>query len=169
LAILRELWQWREAEAVAANRPPFFILSHDVLVDIAAASAAHRPVEPLVPRHLSPRRREGLAQAVKAGLQISADSHPELPRRSGTRPTEAERRRYEQLEKRRDAHAGQLGIDPTLIASRATLGDLARNWDKHSPGLMNWQRELLQPQLPLSFPKSVLSSPVPADNETKGP
>ena len=26
LAVLRELWQWREQEAVAANRPPFFIL-----------------------------------------------------------------------------------------------------------------------------------------------
>ena len=145
LAILRELWQWRETEAIAANRPPFFILSHDVLVDIASASAARRPVEPLVPRHLSPRRCEGLAQAVKAGLQISADKHPELPRRNGNRPTEAERRRYEQLEKRRDSHAGQLGIDPTLIASRATLGDLARSWDKHAPELMNWQRELLRP------------------------
>jgi ribonuclease D len=144
LAVLRELWQWREIEAIAANRPPFFILSHDVLVDIAAA-AAHRPVEPLVPRHLSLRRREGLAHAVKAGLQISADKYPELPRRTGSRPTEAERRRYEQLEKRRDAHAQQLGLDPTLIASRATLGDLARNWDKHAPEFMNWQRELLQP------------------------
>src|SRR4029077_14817165 len=25
LAILRELWQWRETEAIASNRPPFFI------------------------------------------------------------------------------------------------------------------------------------------------
>jgi hypothetical protein len=47
------------------------------------------------------------------------------------------------LEKRRDAHAHQLGIDPTLIASRATLMELARDWDKHAPELMNWQRELL--------------------------
>ena len=98
-----------------------------------------------MPRHLTPRRREGLARTIKLALEISADRHPDLPRRAGSRPTEAERRRYEQLEKRRDAHAHQLGLDPTLIASRATLGDLARNWDKHASELMNWQRELLQP------------------------
>ncbi len=145
LAILRELWRWRETEAVAANRPPFFILSHELLVDMAAAAATHRPVEPLVPRHLTPRRREGLARTIKHALEISTDAHPELLIRHSRRPSEAERRRYEGLEKRRDARAGQLGIDPTLIASRATLGELARNWDKHAPELMIWQRELLQP------------------------
>jgi len=143
LAVLRELWRWRETEAVAANRPPFFILSHEVLVDIAAAAAAHRPVEPFVPQHLSPRRRGGLSHAIKTGLQLSADQHPEFPQRTSRRPTEAERRRQAELEKRRDVHAHQLGIDPTLIASRATLLELARNWDKHAPELMSWQRELL--------------------------
>jgi hypothetical protein len=48
-----------------------------------------------------------------------------------------------ELERRRDARAAQLGLDPALIAPRATLLDLARNWDKHAPDLMSWQRELL--------------------------
>src|SRR6185369_9911490 len=39
LAVLRELWRWRENEAVGANRPPYFILSHEVLIEIAAAGA----------------------------------------------------------------------------------------------------------------------------------
>ena len=52
--------------------------------------------------------------------------------------------RYRELEKRRNAHAHKLGIDPTLIASRATLGALAHDWDRHAPELMNWQRELLE-------------------------
>ena len=30
------------------------------------------------------------------------------------------------------------------IASKATLGDLARDWEKYSADLMNWQRELLK-------------------------
>ena len=145
LAVLRELWHWRETEALAANRPPFFILSHDLLVDIAAATAAHLPIEPLVPRHLTPRRREGLAQAIQAGLGLSADQHPELLRHTSRRPNEAERRRFGGLERHRNAHAHRLDIDPTLIASRATLMDLARDWDHHAPQLMNWQRELLQP------------------------
>ena len=53
-------------------------------------------------------------------------------------------RRYRELEKRRDAHAHKLGIDATLIASRATLNDLARDWDRHAPELMNWQQEFLR-------------------------
>jgi hypothetical protein len=47
------------------------------------------------------------------------------------------------LQKRRDDQAQALDIDPTLIASRGTLSDLARNWEKYSGELMNWQRELL--------------------------
>lgn len=145
LAVLRALWQWREREAVAANRPPFFILSHEKLVGIAAAAAARRPLEPLLPPRLagSPRRREGLHEAIQTGLQLSADRHPEFLRPKGHRPTEAELRRYGELERRRDSRAHKLGIDPTLIASRAILGALARDWDRHAPELMRWQRELL--------------------------
>ena len=49
LAVLRELWRWREAEAVAANKPPFFVMNHDALVGIAAAAAASQPIEPFLP------------------------------------------------------------------------------------------------------------------------
>ena len=80
LAVLRELWQWREREAIAANKPPFFILRHEDLVNLAAAAAARKPVDPLVPRHLSERRRASLAEAVKAGVQLPTDQHPEIPR-----------------------------------------------------------------------------------------
>ena len=30
LAVLRELWQWREGEAIAANKPPYFILKYPI-------------------------------------------------------------------------------------------------------------------------------------------
>lgn len=143
LAILRELWQWRESEALTANKPPFFIMRHEDLVDIAGAAAANRPVEPIIPHHLSERRRAGLADAVKTGLRVTPDKFPQIPRNRGRRPTEAERRRFLEIEQRRDGQAYKLGIDPTLIASRSVLGDLARDWDATAKDLMNWQRELL--------------------------
>ena len=144
LSILRELWHWREEEAIAANRPPFFILNHEKLVDIASAAAAHQPIEPILPPRISPRRRDTLADAIKTALQLSADRYPEILRRKFHRPTEMEMRRYRELEKYRNTRAHELGIDPTLIASRATLGELAHDWDQHAPELMNWQRELLK-------------------------
>jgi ribonuclease D len=143
LAILRELWQWREAEAIGANRPPFFVMSHEALVQIAAASAAAEPIEAFLPRHISERRHGGLMKAIARGQGLSPDHHPRPIRRICRRPSEGERRRFAELQKRRDSHAAALGIDPTLIASRGGLSDLAHDWDKHAGELMNWQRELL--------------------------
>jgi ribonuclease D len=142
LAILRELWQWRESEAIASNRPPFFILSHEVLVEIAAAAATARTIDNFLPKHFSERRRAGVTKAIARGLGLSPDEHPKILRSICRRPTETERRRFLELQKQRDARAGELGIDPTLIASRAVLSDLARDWEENSAELMNWQRNL---------------------------
>jgi ribonuclease D len=145
LAILKELWHWRESEAIAANKPPFFVLSHQALVDVAAAAITNRAIEPLLPRHLSERRRGGVQKAVRNGLAVPAEKHPHIPRASGRRATEAEKKRFLELQSRRDARAAELEIDPTLIASRGVLSDLAHDWDKAAPQLMKWQRKLLTP------------------------
>ena len=144
LAVLRELWHWREREATAANRPPFFILNHEMLSEVASAAAENQPVEDLLPLRMSPRRRGALLEAVRSGLAVPAGQQPEIIRHKFDRPNEAERRRYAELAGYRDAHARKLGIDATLIASKSTLGDLARDWNRHAPELMNWQRELLK-------------------------
>lgn len=145
LAVLRELWQWREAEALSARRPPYFVLSHEAMVDIAAAASTQQPVEPSLPRHFSERRRAGLNRAVAQGHAVPPEQQPRLPDYSHYRPTEAERKRAAELQRRRDERAAGLDIDPTLIASRATLAALARDWDRHAGELMDWQRELIKP------------------------
>jgi ribonuclease D len=143
LAVLRELWHWREEEAIAANKPPFFVLSHEALVSIAGAAAASRPIDPFLPRHLSERRRAGVMKAVASGVALAAERHPKILHNFSRRTTEGERRRFAELQKIRDARAAKLGIDPTLIASRGVLSDLAHDWDKYQTDLMNWQRALL--------------------------
>jgi len=144
LAVLRELWHWREAEATAANRPPFFVLRHEALVDLAIAAVAGEPTEKFVPPKFSDRRRAGLAEAIKRGLAVPPDKLPLPVRHEFRRISDATKQRAAELQKRRDARATELGIDPTLIASRAVLLDLAENWSAHEKGLMNWQRELLK-------------------------
>ena len=143
LAVLRELWQWREKEAIAANRPPFFVLSHDALVSISAAAAEGRPVEPLLPRHFSERRRASFLKTLAHAATVSPERFPRVLRTVSRRPSEGERRRFLEIQKVRDARAADLGIDPTLIASRATLSDLAHDHEKNVSQLMNWQKELL--------------------------
>ena len=91
------------------------------------------------------RRRAGLLDATRTGLALSPDKHPHHVKRVSHRPSEAERRRYLEIEKRRDAHATKLDIDPTVIASRPMIAELARDWSKHASKLMKWQFALLQP------------------------
>jgi ribonuclease D len=144
LAVLREVWQWRENEAVTANRPPFFILRHEDLIAIAVAATNGKPVEPLIPPRFSDRRFQTLMAAIKTGLAVPPQQQPQPLRSINRRVSDATKKRIEALQKVRDARAKELGIDPTLIASRAVLIDLAEDWNKHEKELMNWQRELLK-------------------------
>jgi ribonuclease D len=143
LAVLREIWHWREQEAVAANRPPFFVLSHDTIAEIAAAAPARAPIDPMLPRHFSSRRKDGLLDAMQKGLNCPPQDHPHPLRSQSRRQSDAQQKRFVELETRRNRRGAELELDPTIIASRATLLALASDWDAHKSELMEWQRELL--------------------------
>jgi ribonuclease D len=141
LGVLREIWHWRETEAVAANKPPYFVLSPETMVDLAEAAVEARPVKDILPRRMSTRRQQGIVRAIETGIAL--DKHPGVIRSAPYRQTEPEKKRMLELERRRDRRAAELGIDPTLIASRAMLVLLAKDWETHQAELMSWQRELL--------------------------
>jgi ribonuclease D len=145
LAVLRALWHWREREAVAADRPPFFVMSHEVIVAIAAAAAARKPIDALLPAQISAHRRAGAATVVAEGLAVPEPELPQVARKVIERLSDAEQKRVLALQTRRDARATDLKIDPTLIANRTMLTGLARNWEEHAGELMAWQRELMAP------------------------
>ena len=145
LAVLREIWGWREQEAVRTNRPPFFVLPHETLTAIAEAAAHARPVEPLLPRRFSPHRHTTLAAAVARGLAVPPAEQPDRLRPIMRSASVAERQRSAELKERRDRRAIELEIDPTLIASRAVLELLASDWARYEPELMRWQSALLSP------------------------
>jgi ribonuclease D len=141
--ILREIWKWREREAVAANRPPFFVLSHDDMVHIAS-DASHMPLEDLrLPTRFSSRRREALLDAVERGLRLTESQLPKRKPREFNHPDVAMLRRFHNLKKKRDEAAIKHGIDPTLIAPKADLLELAREPIEGNGHMMQWQLELL--------------------------
>jgi ribonuclease D len=144
MMFLRELWRWREREAVQGNRPPFFVLSHDTLFDIAVAAANGGEVAPLIPRRYSPRRRASLLTALERAATIPESEWPVARSRRGERLSLSQKHELDRLRGRRDRTATALGIDPTLIASRGMLVRLAADWEKHAPALLPWQRGLLQ-------------------------
>ena len=144
LAVLRELWHWREKEALARNQPPYFVLSPERMVALAAAAAQSPSVEPHLPRHLAEPHKQTLREVITRARSIPPSNHPELLRPAGIRITHEQKRNYHALERHRNRQAALLGIDPTLIGSRATLIALAIDWNAHQHELMRWQRELLK-------------------------
>ena len=142
LAVLREVWHWREKEAVVANKPPYFILQPDTMLAMSIAAVDGKPVEPLIPKRFSPRRQATLVKAVQKGMH--ATDYPQIIRTTHYRQSAEEKRKYHELEKRRNKRAHDLGIDPTIIASRAELVQLARDGEIDTNGLMSWQGELLK-------------------------
>jgi ribonuclease D len=143
LAILRGLWEWREQEALRQARPPFFIIPHGNLVGMAAAAAKAKPIDPWLPRRLSTSRLKEIHRVIQAALALPAATWPVIRRHSALRLSRTQKRRYEELRQIRDAQAAKLGVEPSIIASRAALVSLAAEAGSNGEELMRWQRELL--------------------------
>jgi ribonuclease D len=139
-AVLRALWQWREKEAEKADRPPFHILRNEDLLKAAAKFASGS-----VPdyRHFSFRRRQAFREAAEAALRAPESEWPVSRRRSGTRPTTETIQRAEELWRRRNKSAEELGLEPSFISPRSTLEAIAADGTRAPALLVPWQRELL--------------------------
>lgn len=145
LAIIRELYYWREKEATAANRPPYFILSHDTMNEVAFAAINEEPWEGILSPKLHPRRREGIRNAVGRGLAVPQNEWPDKPRHRFISSTDEQKQLALKYQEVRDKAAAAIELDPTIIASRATLEALARDPENTLPTMMKWQRELVAP------------------------
>jgi ribonuclease D len=144
MAVLRELWLWREEEARAANKPPYFILSHERLVAVAAAVATGKSRTDLVPQHLPAKRAGRFAVAIDRALKVPPSKYPQPKRSRGHRLTPEQQIDFGRFKQIRDARAQELGIDPTVIASKGDLMSLAQHHRQGRPGaLMQWQMQLL--------------------------
>jgi len=139
-AVLRALWQWREKEAAAVDRPPFHILQNHELLHAAESFAVGG-----VPdyRHFSPRRRRAFCDAAQSALKLPEEEWPVSRRRFGTRPSAEMARRSEELRLRRDRVARELELEPTFIAPRATLEAIAADHTRAANLLVPWQRAAL--------------------------
>jgi ribonuclease D len=151
-AILKALYEWRDAAARKADRAPFRVIGNDALLAVArAAPRDQRALEavPGLPRSLARRHGSGLLDAVANGMAVPNDRLP-VVRRTLRHPADpAYDQRLERLKSLRNARAGESGMDPGLLCPNATLQALARAIPS-SPAdidgvmeLRSWQRRLL--------------------------
>ena len=139
-AILRALWHWRDREAERFDRPSFHVLRNDQLIETAlAASRGETPQF----RHFSERRARDFQATIDSALALKEQDWPETRKRRGERPTREMERAAEGMRKRRDQAAGELKIEASFIAPRATIDAIAADRARAEQLLVPWQRQLI--------------------------
>ena len=150
LAVLRELYPWRESVARSMDRATFRVIGNEQLLEIARRQPRGR--EELleikgVPRGLVENRAREITDAVQRGLAVPEADLPKFPRGPRWDRDPQFDARVSALKTVRDAAAQRLDMDPGVLASRERLEAVARAKPKSVddlraiPELRRWQIE----------------------------
>ncbi len=130
LAVLQQLFLWREQQARKEDRPPFKIVDQRTLVTISR----QQPTDPEALRRVGgmtsgQARRYGTAilQAVTRGRKAPAPTPPKRSNGNGYgRPDPKTSDRFDALRSWRTEQARQRGVDPDVILTNDQLMTIAR-------------------------------------------
>jgi ribonuclease D len=152
LAVLREVFAWRETTARHLDRAPFRVLSNAALLNLAR----HTPTSESKLAQVSGvgaktirRSADAILERIEAGLAVPQSEWPRVRRSRRPPPDPAYDQRLERLKHLRNVRARAIDLDPGLVCPNGTLQAIARAAPM-SPGnlerideLRRWQREVL--------------------------
>ena len=141
LGCLRTLWEWRDREACEWDRPAFMVARNKLLIEWSLAIVKGEPLE--FPKYIRGRRQRRLEVAIAKARTLPESEWPERPKGRRRRWDDSQEAEYARHAKKRDEVAGELDIDPSVLASRAVLERLI--WREEEPErlLLPWQREVM--------------------------
>jgi ribonuclease D len=156
LAILRELYNWREETSARLDRASFRVLGNDVLFTLA-----QRPVHSLeelgrvkgVGQEGAQRRGNEILAAIAKGEAIPDRDLPRVERPARRIPDPAFEARVEALKHRRNRLADELQLAPGVLCPNGTLEAIARAEPDDLgdlaliPEMRRWQVKVLGPSL----------------------
>jgi ribonuclease D len=148
LAVLHALWHWREAWAEKLNTPPFKVTGGELLLRLSRAAGDGASPEQVLQVNLGRRHDRlfpSLAEAVRQGFALDPHTLPRRERRRDYAPMRPdELARQDRIKADRDRVAQGLSLDPTLIATRSQLVQIAREPASIDTVLLPWQAQLLK-------------------------
>lgn len=146
LAIVRDLYGWRDGLARAYDRPPFKVMGTEQILEIAKArpdSVAELAKVKGVARYHVDRYGRDLVRVVKHALEIPEE---ELPEKNEPRPWIRDREteaRIERMKTARDRIAKELKLDPSVLAPRHVLITIATSSTLDVPAMREWQKRVV--------------------------
>lgn len=141
LACLRGLWYWRDKEAEAWDRPSFMVAPNRQLIDWCFQMADKKTIQ--LPHHFRSDRIKRFKEMQDTVYSLPESEWP-------TRPIGLRRKKDRDFDDRVDAMIArrnqigiELGIDGSLLASRAIIESIAAKEAQPAELLMKWQVQLL--------------------------
>ncbi len=156
LAVLRELCAWREAMARKRDKPLFRVLRDETLVVLAktppASLADLRQVSGFPDYLLRSPSGHDLLEAARRGVACAEADQPEIRVEARERLQPEVETRIAFIRQKRDELALTLALDPSVLASRGVVEDMAKRWVAGDDPwdvseLREWQKGLLRPTL----------------------
>ena len=132
-AVLKALYEFREAQAEAQNRPPFKVVSNQALVDITQACPKHKEELSLLPS-LSDRLANRYGRKIMQAVQSGRNAQPEYPPHH-KRPANSVLARVDALREWRKVTGEQIGVPSDVILPKDVLTRIAWDGPKSLSGL----------------------------------
>lgn len=128
MAVLKEIWLYREQQAQSRDRAPFRVMPEDLMVRMAQAMPETREALAAV-RGMSPyileRFCSGLLAAVERGKAAPPLTRPPAAPSERKRLSDLEWRTFEALRAWRKSRAEKDGVEPVVIMTTESLRTLA--------------------------------------------
>ncbi len=154
LAMLRELWKWRDQEARDWDRPPFMVCHNEKLIRWTQWAAEHGPSDipsiPDIPPRWRRKRYDAFCAALQRAWSLPPEDYPEKTPRGKRPPFDPNfSPRMTRLKEVRNAKAKELNLDPSILSSNWMLEAIAGRAPKTREELeqterwMKWQTDIL--------------------------
>ena len=162
LAILRELYAWRDITSARLDRAQFRVLGNEVLFYLAENPARTRAeLEAVrgIGREVLENRGGELLAAIKAGLEWPEADLPAFERGPRRMIDPSFEERVERLKARRNQIAERYQLPPGVLCPNGTLEAIARAMPANEaelddiPELRNWQRREFGAELMAVLPE----------------
>jgi ribonuclease D len=129
LAVLKELYLWRDERARQLDRPLFKVVGDKTLLQVAQEQPTDREALGRISgmsRNQVNRHGQGILGAVSRGLTAPPPQPPVRRRkRKGKRFDAKAQARYEALRVWRNAKAAERGVEPDVVLTNSDLRDIA--------------------------------------------
>ncbi len=125
LAVLRELYLWRDDQARLVDRPPFKVIGDETLMLLSRMQPEHPFELPLSPRQIDQFGLDVL-NAVARGRHAPPPTPPVRPHNGNGRPDPQVQARFDRLRAWRAQRAAQREVEPDIVMTNEALMAIAR-------------------------------------------